>query len=91
MFRAVYEEMSIDECMYVYDVLDMYRVLIRSYEALADKDALTFGDVKIIGFDGNNEGKWAETLAGYLNSHSMRTMSLYPQMLEISNLFMRKL
>lgn len=95
VFSEVFEEMDIEESKYVYDVLDMYRVLIQSYDALADKKGLTPEDVRFRGFDGNNEskrhafvehlkkqGKWAETLTGGLNSHSMSTMSLYPRMLE---------
>jgi uncharacterized protein YfbU (UPF0304 family) len=87
--------MNVEECRYVYDVLNLYRILIRSYEALDDKKGLTPEDVRFRGFDGNNEskrwaftqhlkdqGKWTETLTGGLNSHSETTMSLYPRMLE---------
>ena len=96
VFTEIYDEMSVEECRYVYDVLDLYRVLIRSYDELKDKEGLTPHDVKFRGFDGNNEskrwaftehlkkeGRWMETLTGIpLNSHSMSTMSLYPKMLE---------
>jgi uncharacterized protein YfbU (UPF0304 family) len=96
VFAEIYDEMTVDEGRYVYDVLDLYRVLIRSYEELKDKEGLTLDDVKFQGFDGNNEskrwaftkhlkeeGRWTETLTGVpLNSHSMSTMSLYPKMLE---------
>jgi uncharacterized protein YfbU (UPF0304 family) len=94
VFSEVFEEMDIAECKYVYDVLDLYRTLNQSYEALPDKKGLTAEDIRFRGFDGNNEskrhafaqhlrnqGKWTETLAGSLNSHSMTTMSLYPRML----------
>ena len=73
--RFIYDEMSVEECRYVYDVLDLYRVLIRSYGELKDKEGLTPDDVKFAGFDGNNEtkrwafarhlkeeGRWTETL-----------------------------
>jgi uncharacterized protein YfbU (UPF0304 family) len=73
----VYEEMDVEECKYVYDVLDLHRILIQSYEALTDKKGLTPDDVRFRGFDGNNEtkrwafaehlqkqGKWKETLVG---------------------------
>ena len=86
--------MDIEECKYVYDVLDLYHTLIQSYDALTDKQGLTPEDVRFRGFDGNNEskrwafaehlqkqGKWKETLTGGVNSHSMTTMSLYPRML----------
>ncbi len=95
VFSEVFEEMDIEECKYVYDVLDLHRTLIQSFEALADKKGLTLDDVRFRGFDGNNEskrwaftehlkkqGKWQETLTGGLNSHSISTMSRYPRMLE---------
>lgn len=94
VFNETDEEMSIQECKYVYDVLDMYRILISSYNALTDKKGLTPEDVHFQGFDGNNEskhlafaehlrkqGRWQETLKGNLNSHSIFTLSLYPRML----------
>ena len=95
VFTEIHDEMSVEECRYVYDVLDLYRVLIRSYEELKDKEGLTDDDVKFEGFDGNNEskrwafarhlkeeGRWTETLIGDLNSHSVHTKMLYPKMLE---------
>jgi hypothetical protein len=95
VFTGIYDEMSVEECRYVYDVLDLYRVLIRSYDELKDKEGLTPDDVKFPGFDLNNEskryafaehlkkeGRWTETLSGYLNSHSIHTLSLYPEMLK---------
>jgi uncharacterized protein YfbU (UPF0304 family) len=94
VFKEVWPEMEIEECKYVYDVLDLYRVLIDSYNALTDKKGLTPEDVRFQGFDANNEGKhhgfvmhlrkqgkWTETLTGSLNSHSISTKSLYPRML----------
>ena len=95
VFQAVFEEMPLDECKYVFDVLDMFRNLINSFNGLKDKQGLTAEDVRFQGFDGNNEtkrwafaeylkktGRWQETLVGGLNSHSMMTMRRYPQMLE---------
>ena len=95
VFKYVYEEMEEDECRYVFDVLDMHRILINSFEALKDKQGLTADDVVFEGFDGNNEtkryafaeylrkaGRWKETLVGDLNSHSIMTMHRYPKMLE---------
>ena len=95
VFGELFDEMDIEECKYVYDVLEMYRTLIRSYDALTDKKGLKPEDVRFRGFDGNNESKryafaehlqkqrkWAESLMGYLNSHSEFTVSLYPRMLE---------
>lgn len=95
VFQGVFEEMPLEECEYVFDVLDMHRNLINSFEALQDKQGLTAEDVRFRGFDGNNEtkrwafaeylqktGRWKETLVGGLNSHSMMTMHRYPDMLK---------
>lgn len=95
VFQYVYEEMPLDECEYVFDVLDMHRDLINSFEALKDKQGITADDVRFRGFDANNEtkrwafaeylqktGRWKETLVGGLNSHSMTTMDRYPEMLK---------
>jgi uncharacterized protein YfbU (UPF0304 family) len=95
VFQSVYEEMDDEECRYVFDVLDMFRNLINSFNGLKDKQGLTEDDVRFGGFDGNNEakrwafakylkksGRWQETLVGGLNSHSSTTMDRYPQMLE---------
>jgi uncharacterized protein YfbU (UPF0304 family) len=98
VFSDIFTEMSFDECEYVYDVLDMHRVLISSFNELKDKDGLTLADVSFKGFDGNNEskrhafaehlqkeGKWTETLVGGLNSHSISTVTRYPRMLQKFN------
>jgi uncharacterized protein YfbU (UPF0304 family) len=53
VFQPVFEEMPIEECEYVYDVLDMHRILITSFESLTDKQGLTADDVRFRGFDGN--------------------------------------
>lgn len=95
VFQDVYDEMPLEECKYVFDVLDMFRNLINSFSMLTDKQGLTADDVRFRGFDGNNEskrwafaeylkktGRWQETLVGSVNSHSTRTMSLYPEMLQ---------
>jgi hypothetical protein len=95
IFQDVYEEMPLAECEYVYEVLNMHRTLINSFNGLEDKQGLTADDVRFRGFDGNNEtknwafaeylqkkGLWKETLVGGMNSHSMMTMDRYPQMLE---------
>jgi uncharacterized protein YfbU (UPF0304 family) len=95
VFQSVGEEVSEDDCKFVYDVLDMYRDLIRSHEALTDKAGVDADDVRFPGFDGNNEtelfgfirflkeqGLWEETLASSgLNSHS-ETITRYQKMLK---------
>jgi uncharacterized protein YfbU (UPF0304 family) len=95
VFQSVFEEMPLDECEYVYDVLDMHRTLINSFNGLADKQGLDADDVRFRGFDGNNEtkrwafaeylqkkGLWKETLVGGMNSHSIMTVDRYRLMLE---------
>jgi len=96
VFQPVFEEMPIEECEYVYDVLDMHRILITSFESLTDKQGLTADDVRFRGFDGNNEtkrwafaeylqkkGMWQETLIGGMDNHGMAmTPHRYPQMLK---------
>jgi uncharacterized protein YfbU (UPF0304 family) len=95
VFSDIFNEMPFEECEYVYDVLDMHRILINSFNELKDKAGLTLEDVSFKGFDGNNEskrhafaehlkkeGRWTETLVGSLNSHSMSSMTRYPKMLK---------
>lgn len=94
VFGEVWEEMDIEECKYVFDVLDMHRTLIQSYDALTDKKGLTPDNVRFRGFDGNNESKcwaftehlkkqglWVETLTGGVNSH-FPTKARYVNMLK---------
>ena len=98
VLQSIYDEMPIEECRYVFDVLDMHRALRNSYDKLADKGGIPEDDIRFRGFDGNNEtkryafaehlkktGKWTETLSGGLNSHSITTMHRYPKMLEKYN------
>ncbi|AXC16127.1 UPF0304 protein yfbU (plasmid) [Acidisarcina polymorpha] len=95
VFTDVWDEMSVEECTYVYDVLDMHRILINSFNHLADKAGLTLDDVKFEGFDLNSEGKrygfaehlqkqgkWKETLPDYLNSHTEMTAFKQRRMLD---------
>jgi uncharacterized protein YfbU (UPF0304 family) len=95
LFLAIDDELSPSECRYVFDVLDMYRMLNRSYDQLPDKSGIDADDLKFPGFDGNNETRLL-SLAEYLrdrdrytdlllkdvdlNSHSM-TKDLYQNML----------
>lgn len=95
VLRQIYEEMPVEDCTYVFDVLDMFDMLLHSYRTLKDKEGLVEEDVRFRGFDGNNEtkrwafaehlkkeGRWEAVLSGGLDSHSMVTKSLYPQMLK---------
>jgi hypothetical protein len=48
------EELTEQQCNEVIDILDMYRHITDSYEALADKEGLTASGVRFPGFDGND-------------------------------------
>jgi hypothetical protein len=94
VFQGIYEELNQEDCRFVYDVLNMYRDLTWSYEALTDKAGIDADDVRFPGFDGNNEtafygfagflkeqGLWKETLGpSGLNSHAP-TIQRYQKML----------
>lgn len=69
------DELSVDACRHVIDVLNMYRILHFSYQRLSapDKAAIDPTDIQFEGFDGNEEprqlsyckylleqGKWQE-------------------------------
>jgi len=81
---TISDEMSLGECNYVYEVLDMFRFLKISFRELKDKEGLKPEDIQFPGFDGNNEatmlrfasflkqqGKWETPLdvPGDLNAH----------------------
>jgi len=89
------EELTHDQALYVYDILDVYRDLQSSAEKLGDEELQT--KVLFRGFDGNNESE----LLGFLrylrdnkrwdfiklaepsgNSHSSITMAMYPDMIK---------
>ena len=58
MIELSEDELSINECKKVLDILEMYRGIIYSYRALKRENtdiSLTDEDVKFPGFDGNNE------------------------------------
>lgn len=95
VFQEIGEEISVDTCRYVFDVLDMHWALQQSFEGLADKEGLTLEDVRFEGFDGNNESehyafikylkeegeRWADILEGCgMNTHS-QTAHRYGRML----------
>jgi uncharacterized protein YfbU (UPF0304 family) len=94
VFQDIYEEVDQDACEFVYDVLAMYRDLMRSYDAMVDKAGIELDDVRFAGFDGNNEsrlygfikflkgqGLWDEPLAtSGMNSH-YPTIGRYQKML----------
>lgn len=49
---------STDECMEVLDILDMFRGLNYTYEALGDKAGIDHALIQFGGFDGNEESKY---------------------------------
>lgn len=58
MFDNIYEEMSVEDCREVIDILDMYRAITFSYQKLDEKGELgSHPYFKFRGFDGNNETK----------------------------------
>jgi|ERR1039458_8451417 uncharacterized protein YfbU (UPF0304 family) len=63
-------EMSLAECKYVYDVLDMFRFLKISFRELKDKEDLKPEDVQFKGFDGNNESRLL-SFTSFLKEHGM--------------------
>jgi uncharacterized protein YfbU (UPF0304 family) len=95
----IYERtMSGDECAEVLDILDMFRSLESSFEALADKEGIEAYQVTFAGFDGNYEAaqlgyasfiikeeKKFEELANHgdgLNSH-IPVLDTYRRMLAV--------
>jgi len=92
------DELSENECKFVYDVLIMYRSLYFSYEKLDDKLDISRNDVLFSGFDGNYEcgyysfacfllkdkGLFEEFANVDTNSHASR-VEIYERMLEVYN------
>jgi uncharacterized protein YfbU (UPF0304 family) len=91
----LWTEMPETECREVMDILDMFRVLKFSVDALDDKSGIDMQKVRFGGFDGNNEssylgyakfltqeqGRWEELKDEVKNSHSHR-LGLYRPMLK---------
>jgi uncharacterized protein len=90
------EGLSADDCRYVLDVLDMFRMMQRAYDDLEDKSGIKENRVTFLGFDGNHEPAlmgyarfFCEDMKRYedlrrvpsFNSH-MSTTGLYRQMLD---------
>ena len=89
------EEMSVDDCREVRDILDMYRSLKNAYSELTDKNGIDPTDWDFRGFDGNDEGsqfsyasflievqgRWRESKIPDINSH-WPTLNRYRRMLK---------
>ena len=57
IFEGISNEMSLPECNYVSDVLEMHQSMRDSFNDLTDKEDLSLTDIGFRGFDGNNERK----------------------------------
>jgi len=57
LFENIYEELSVEDCSEVLDILTMYRAITFSLEKIEDKTGLDSPLVQFSGFDGNNETK----------------------------------
>ena len=56
MFENIYDEMTVEECTEVVDILNMYRAITFSYRKIDNKGELeNHHYFKFRGFDGNNE------------------------------------
>src|SRR5260221_13206589 len=56
LFSSIWGEgISHEDCRFVMDVLDMFRVLQATHKTLADKSGIDPEDLRFSGFDGNNE------------------------------------
>jgi uncharacterized protein len=96
IFSSVYAEMPLEECSFVFAVLDMFKNLKYQYGELKDRTGISEDAITFKGWDGNNdskclaltefvkkEGKWKEILSGNhsLNSHGATTRPGYNRML----------
>ncbi len=57
LLETIHDEMSIEECKEVLDILDMYRAITYSLEKIEDKSNLNETYLKFSGFDGNHESE----------------------------------
>jgi len=57
LFEHLYEELSVEDCKEVLEILDMYRAITFSIEDMEDKTGLDSPFIEFSGFDGNTETK----------------------------------
>ena len=84
VFQDIFDELPLDQCREVVDILDMHAALKHSYSRLADPNmGIDPADVSSPGFDGSKEtrymgyaeflvqtlGRWSEFKNADLNSH----------------------
>lgn len=55
LMEHLYEEMSVEDCREVLDILEMHRALTYSFDALDEKSGIDQNSIRFRGFDGNNE------------------------------------
>ncbi|MGJ9383219.1 YfbU family protein [Salipaludibacillus sp. CF4.18] len=63
----LYDDFPKDKSDFVVDVLEMYRRIIFSYNALDDKGDLNESRIKFHGFDGNNESSYLGYASYFIN------------------------
>lgn len=76
IFEPFSTELSIEECRYVWDVLDLHRALFSSVKRLDTNDTNLNKKIKFKGFDGNNETKYL-VYAEYILHDLNRYMELH--------------
>lgn len=57
MVDHIYDEMPLEDCKEVLDILQMFSTITFSYEDLEDKTGIEEQHIRFNGFDGNNEPK----------------------------------
>ena len=58
LFIRIYDGLSVQECLFVQEVMDLYLTIQRSYEDLADKAGIEERRTVFPGFDGNHEPEY---------------------------------
>ena len=66
-FDILYEEMSVEECDEVIDILNMYRVITFSLSGIDNANLRESDRLKFIGFDGNEESSQFGYAQWYIN------------------------
>lgn len=94
-FNSLYENLPDEDAELVLNILQVYKALQTSYNALSDKSGISLQDVSFAGFDGNNESElmgFVDALnrahcyssiiqTGVLNSHTPKA-SRYETMIQ---------
>lgn len=78
MFQDILDELSVDECRWVLNVLQMHRALHNAQKRLGDTAGVSEDDVKFRGFDGNDEDDYFG-YAQYFMFDLKRYQELWPK------------